>query len=181
MPSLPTVFDDRSYSAKTHVTLPSLTGAQYRATYSNDKPKNQDGVTELATHYLDALIDFIDHMSYLDSTVPTEESHVSGPCRSAEFAWTGAEIIDGLLDEMREGDGGRYERDERTLEIQAALEGLAFQTCWRKASEVWTKVQGYRQGLGDKEWQKLAEKFTIPVSFHRQSFSFGSTFFCDPR
>ncbi|XP_068448291.1 ATPase family AAA domain-containing protein 5b isoform X2 [Clinocottus analis] len=129
---------------------------------------------------LDALADFFDLVSYLDSTTPAAAaaaSLISGPCRPEAFVWTGAEIKDGLLDEMRdeeeeeEEEVGRTLSLERLLDIQAAVEGLAGHRCCRRMSE----AQKYRLELGDA--QRGAEGLTSP---QRRSLTFSAHPPCSP-
>ncbi|KAM4603647.1 ATPase family AAA domain-containing protein 5b [Polymixia lowei] len=174
-----TGFDSRSSSSvtlnlKPRKTSLSLKGIHLRSPSSDDKTKTERNATKLATRCLDALTDFTDLMSYLDATMPTAEAG-----GSEEFVWTGGHIEDGLLDEMREEEEGRGGR-ERLLEIQGAVEGLGFHSCWCRVSEVWIQAQRCRQELGDEEWGRLVEKLTFPVSSHRQSFSFSLLPLCKP-
>uniref|UniRef100_A0A4W5Q1Z8 ATPase family AAA domain containing 5b n=1 Tax=Hucho hucho TaxID=62062 RepID=A0A4W5Q1Z8_9TELE len=106
----------------------------------NDKLQTEkaDG---LVYHCLDAITDFMDLMSFIDTSLPSESPHKAGPCRPGAFLWTGAEVKDGLLDEMREEDGGCRWWCERTLEIQAAVEGLGFHRCLARVSEGWAGSQ----------------------------------------
>ncbi|XP_034754315.1 ATPase family AAA domain-containing protein 5b isoform X2 [Etheostoma cragini] len=134
------------------------------------------------THCLDALSDFFDLMSYLDSTTPAAAAlHGSGSCRPEAFVWTGAEIKDGLLDVMgEEGEVDRIWRQERLLDFHAAVEGLGCHRCCWQVSEAWTEAQNYRQELGDVRWGKLMETLTLPVTSKKQNLSFRLQPLCAP-
>uniref|UniRef100_A0A3B4Y042 AAA+ ATPase domain-containing protein n=1 Tax=Seriola lalandi dorsalis TaxID=1841481 RepID=A0A3B4Y042_SERLL len=145
------VFDTTSPSTLTHKpqsTSLSLKGARSRLPSSSDKTEQKSA--QVATDCLDALTDFFDLMSYLDATLPAAAKLVSGSCSPESFVWTGADIKDGLLDEMSE-EGGRSWSQERLSDIQAAAEGLGFHRCWWRVSEVRTEAQKYSQELEDKE------------------------------
>ncbi|XP_033481293.1 ATPase family AAA domain-containing protein 5b isoform X1 [Epinephelus lanceolatus] len=141
---------------------------------SSSRDKSEQNAAKVATDCLDALTDFFDLMSYLDSTIPTAAAPlVSGSCRPEAFVWTGAEIKDGLLDEISEDEEvDRIWNQEKLLDIQAAVEGLGCHRCCQRVSEAWTEAQKYRQELGDARWEKLAERLTPPSSSRRQSLSF---------
>lgn len=164
-------FDPTSSSSMAqtpHRTLSSK-GSHSRATSLRDE--TEQNIARASTNSLDALTDFFDLMSYLDATVPVPARLVSGLCQPGEFVWTGAEIKDGLLDEMseEEDDDGRSRSQERLFDIQAAVEGLGCRRCLRSVSEAWTEVQQY---LGDKRLGRLAESLTSPTSSQTQSLSF---------
>uniref|UniRef100_A0A8C8GND8 AAA+ ATPase domain-containing protein n=1 Tax=Oncorhynchus tshawytscha TaxID=74940 RepID=A0A8C8GND8_ONCTS len=143
----------------------------------NDKLQTEKAADGLVYHCLDAMTDFMDLMSFIDTSLQSESSHKAGPCRPGAFLWTGAEVKDGLLDEMREEDGGCRWWCERTLEIQAAVEGLGFHRCLARVSEGWTgsqRLEGEQRG-------RVMEKLTLPVALPRQSFNVNQTTSCDPR
>ncbi|XP_042283266.1 ATPase family AAA domain-containing protein 5b isoform X1 [Thunnus maccoyii] len=152
-----------------------------RAQSSDDK--TEPNADKVATDCLDALTDFFDLMSYLNATKPAAEPLISGSCRP-EFVWTGAEMKDSLLDEMREEEEeeeeGRSCCQERWLDIQAAVEGLGFRRCWRRVSESWTEAQKCRQELGGTRWGKLVETLTLPVSADRESLGYSFQPLCAP-
>ncbi|XP_044044944.1 ATPase family AAA domain-containing protein 5b isoform X2 [Siniperca chuatsi] len=166
--------DATSSSSLTQTPLPSKSS---RAPSSRDK--TEQNAAKVATDCLDALTDFFDLMSYLDATMPAAEPLVSGSCRPEAFVWTGAEIKDGLLDEMSEEEG-RSRSQERLLDIQAAVEGLGCHRCCWRVSEACTEAQKYRQELADTRWGRLVERLTLPASSKRQSLSFSFQPLCAP-
>ncbi|XP_045072394.1 ATPase family AAA domain-containing protein 5 isoform X2 [Coregonus clupeaformis] len=143
----------------------------------NDKLLTEKKADGLVYHCLGAITDFMDLMSFIDISLPSECPHKAGPCRPGAFLWTGAEIKDGLLDEMREEDQGSWRWGcERTLEIKAAVEGMGFQRCLARVSGVWTgsqRLEGEQRG-------RVMEKLTLPVAPHRQGFRVSQTTSCDP-
>ncbi|KAG8014881.1 ATPase family AAA domain-containing protein 5 [Nibea albiflora] len=148
---------------------------------SGSRDKTKRNAAKVTSDCLDALTDFFELMSYLDATMPPAEPFVSGSCRPEAFVWTGAEIKDGLLDEMseEEEEGGSCSQ-ERLLDIQAAVEGLGCHRCLWRVSEVWTDAQKYRQDLGDVRWGRLVERLTLPASSKTQSLSFSLHPLCAP-
>uniref|UniRef100_A0A3Q1BV08 AAA+ ATPase domain-containing protein n=1 Tax=Amphiprion ocellaris TaxID=80972 RepID=A0A3Q1BV08_AMPOC len=127
-------------------------------------PSSSDKTEQKVTSgCLEALTDFFDLMSYLDATLPAAEMLVSGSCTPEAFIWTGAELKDGLLDEMSEEEGWSWSQ-ERLLDIQAAVEGLGCRRYWWRMSEVWTGAQKDRQKLEDKN----SSESTVPLhSLHK--------------
>ncbi|KAI3353305.1 hypothetical protein L3Q82_019846 [Scortum barcoo] len=155
-------------------TSPSI--SQKRTFSSKSAPysryKTKQNAARLATDCLDALTDFFDLMSYLDATTPAAAPLTSGSCRPDAFAWTGAEIKDGLLDEMNEeeeGEVGKSQSKERLFDIQAAVEGFGCHRCCSRVSV----AQKYSQ-------ETRLERLTLPASSKRRSFSFSFQPLCDP-
>lgn len=144
-----------------------------------DSRDAKQSAANLATDCVDALTDFFDLMSYLDATMPAAAPLVSGPCRREAFIWSGAEIKDGLLDEMRVEEGGRSLSQDRLSDFQAAVEGFGCRRCLWRVSEALTEAQKYRQELGDTQW-RLVERW-LPASAKKQSFSFIFQPPCAPR
>uniref|UniRef100_A0A3Q1F5P5 ATPase family AAA domain containing 5b n=1 Tax=Acanthochromis polyacanthus TaxID=80966 RepID=A0A3Q1F5P5_9TELE len=136
-------------SHKPHIT--SLNETPPSSPSSSDKTEQK-----VTSGCLEALTDFFDLMSYLDATLPAAEMLLSGSCTPEAFVWTGAELKDGLLDEMSEEEGWSWSQ-ERLLDIRAAVEGLGCHRYWWRVSEVWTGAQKYRQKLEDKKWGRLVE------------------------
>lgn len=177
-------FDATSSSSliqKPQRTSLSLKATNLRAPSSDDN--TEQNPAKVATDCLDALTDFFDLMSYLDATIPAAEWLISGSCRP-EFVWTGAEMNDSLLDEMREEEeeeDGWSCCQKKLLDIQAAVEGLGFCRCWRRVSESWTEAQRCRHELGGTMWGRLVETLTLPVSARRESLSYSLQPLCAPR
>ncbi|KAM7394091.1 hypothetical protein PAMP_020911 [Pampus punctatissimus] len=177
----PAVFDATSSSnlaQKPQRTLSSSKAAHLRAPSSDDK--TEQNADKVAADRLHALTNFFDLMSYLDATMLVAEPLISGSCRP-EFVWTGAEMKDSLLDEMRDEEVGGSCCQERLLDIQAAVEGLGFRKCWRQVSESWPEAEKCRQELrGTTRWGSLVERLTCPVSANRESLSYSFQSFCTP-
>ncbi len=144
------------------------------------RDKTEQIAAKVATDCLDALTGFFDLMSYLDATMPAAAPLVSGPCTPEAFVWSGAEIKNGLLDEMSEEGGGRSSSGEGLLDFQAAVEGLGCHRCLWRVSEAWTEAQKYREELGDTRWRQLVERL-LPASSKRQCLSFAFKPPCAPR
>ncbi|TNN70983.1 ATPase family AAA domain-containing protein 5 [Liparis tanakae] len=131
----------------------SLTPHPQRASSSRDEP--EASAARAATGGLDALADFFDLVSYLDSTTPA----AAAPLIAGPFVWTGAEIKDGSSDEMREDveeEVGRILSQERMLDIRAAVEGLGCHRCCWRMSGALTEAQQHRRELGDARGGRLA-------------------------
>lgn len=127
---------------------------------------------------LEALTDFFDLISYIDANLLCAGTRVSDSCTPEAFVWTGAEIKAGLLDEMREEEEeeeGSSWSQERLLDLQAAVEGLACHRCLCRMSEV-----GTGQAPEDQRWGRLVERLALTSSKkHNLSFSFQPL--CEPR
>ncbi|CAK6953430.1 ATPase family AAA domain-containing protein 5b [Scomber scombrus] len=163
---------------KPQTTSLTFHATHFRALSSDDR--TELNAAKVTTDCLDALTDFFDLMSYLDATIPSAEPLISDPCRP-EFVWTGAEMKDSLLDEMREGEQeGRCCRQDMLLDIQAAVEGLGFRRCWRRASESWTEAHRCIQKLGGTRWGRLMETPKLPVSVNKKSLSYSFQPLCAP-
>lgn len=147
---------------------PSPKGTPLGSQGSVDKT-GAKGLDRLTHRGLDALTHFVDLMSYLDSTVATVEPHVSGPCVSKDFFWTGAELKDGLVDEMREEEEGErtWRQRERLSEIQAAVEGLGFHVYWGRLSAVDSGAPACSQEVGGVEQEEPMDRLSLPGSTHR--------------
>lgn len=129
------------------------------------------------SHCLDAVAEFLDHMSYLDSSLIVHPSPEVGSVHR-KMVPACAEVKDGMTDEPRvECDRGSYVRRKRVLEIQAAVEALSFQKCRIAVAEAWDKVQQLEGELG----KEAAAELTLPVAPHRKDFSFTQDGPCQPQ
>ncbi|AWP05813.1 putative ATPase family AAA domain-containing protein 5 isoform 2 [Scophthalmus maximus] len=154
-------------------------GARSRIPRSSDNSEQMSA--KVATDSFDALTDFFDLMSYLDVTLPAAAPLAAGLYRpESAFVWTGAEIKDGLLDELNEEEGGSSWSQERLLDIKAAAEALGCHRCWWQVSQAWTEAQTYRRELEDEKWVKMVERLTFPASAKGQSLRFSFQPPCAP-
>uniref|UniRef100_A0A3B4ZZI8 ATPase family AAA domain containing 5 n=1 Tax=Stegastes partitus TaxID=144197 RepID=A0A3B4ZZI8_9TELE len=102
---------------------------------TSSSPSSRDKTVQKATSdCLEALTDFFDLMSYLDATVPTAGKHILSSCTPEGFVWSGAELNDGLLDEMSKEECLSWSQ-EKLLDIQTAVEGLGCRRCLWRVSE----------------------------------------------
>ncbi|XP_029358814.1 ATPase family AAA domain-containing protein 5b isoform X2 [Echeneis naucrates] len=124
-----------------------------------------------AADCLNALSDFFDLLSCLDVTLPAEAQLDSGSWRPEAFAWTGAEIKDGLLDEISD-EGGWNWSQKRLLDIQAAAEGFGFHRCWGQMSTAWAETQKYTQELEDTQQEGQVDRLIFSATPKRQSLRF---------
>ncbi|KAI1896772.1 hypothetical protein AGOR_G00098260 [Albula goreensis] len=145
-----------------------------RARKAHQSPDEQKS-SELVSQCLGSLAEFMDHMSFLDSSLYHQHPQTEGACRPGTFGWTGAEIKNGLLDEPRMEDMGRGGW-ESLAEIHATVEHMSFQRCQTKVSEGWAKAQGLQGELRERAVSQL----TLPVGPHRRGLSFCQTSPCEP-
>ncbi|XP_035035999.1 ATPase family AAA domain-containing protein 5 [Hippoglossus stenolepis] len=124
---------------------------------------------------LASIADFLDNMSYLDSSLHV---HPEGGDNHRRMTPVGAVVKDGMTDESRvETDRGSWETGERVLEIQAAVEALSFHRCRCSAAEAWDKAQQLEGELG----HEAAGELTLPVAPHREGYSFSQEGPCQPQ
>uniref|UniRef100_A0A665X8D6 ATPase family AAA domain containing 5b n=1 Tax=Echeneis naucrates TaxID=173247 RepID=A0A665X8D6_ECHNA len=133
-----------------------------------------------AADCLNALSDFFDLLSCLDVTLPAEAQLDSGSWRPEAFAWTGAEIKDGLLDEISD-EGGWNWSQKRLLDIQAAAEGFGFHRCWGQMSTAWAETQKYTQELEDTQQEGQVDRLIFSATPKRQSLRFSIQPLCAQR
>uniref|UniRef100_UPI003AAECB60 ATPase family AAA domain-containing protein 5 isoform X2 n=1 Tax=Centroberyx gerrardi TaxID=166262 RepID=UPI003AAECB60 len=122
------------------------------------------------SHCLESMADFLDNMSYLDSSLLVHTSPRADDTHRRMFSFpVCAAVKDGMTDEPRvEFDGGSCVGRERVLEIQAAVEALSFQRCRAAVAEAWDEAQALEGELG----KEAAAVLTLPVAPHREGFSF---------
>ncbi|RVE76315.1 hypothetical protein OJAV_G00008360 [Oryzias javanicus] len=130
------------------------------------KPKRESWIPNEADS-LRALADFLDLMSYLDTTLPNAGPPVCRSSCSGAFIWTGAALGDGFLDQIgeEEEEERTCESKERLLDIRAAVEGLGFRICSRSASEAWILPHIEEQERGRLDERVTTEKPTLSFTF----------------
>ena len=123
---------------------------------------------------LESMADFLDNMSYIDSSLlfHSEGGYVH------RISPVSAVVKDGLTDESRvETDRGSGLTRGRVLEIQAAVEALSFRKCRSSVADAWDKVQLLEGELG----KEAAVDLTLPVAAHREGYSFTQDSPCQPQ
>lgn len=129
----------------------------------------------LVSQCLESIGDFLDNMSYMDSSLLVHPE-VDGIHRRTSPI--GATVKDGLTDESRvETDRGSRVRGERVLEIQAAVELLSFHRCQASVAETWDKAQKLEGKLG----KEAAAELTLPVASHCEGYNFTQDNPCQPQ
>ncbi|KAM9745967.1 ATPase family AAA domain-containing protein 5 [Menidia menidia] len=122
---------------------------------------------------LESMADFLDNMSYLDSSLLFHPGSRHTRRKSA----VSAVIKDGMTDES---GAEPFRGDWSTpgcLEIQAAVEALSFHRCQASVAEAWDKVQ---QLPGEVRKEAVAE-LSLPVAPHQEANSFTQDGPCEPR
>ncbi|KAJ8264082.1 hypothetical protein GJAV_G00144890 [Gymnothorax javanicus] len=142
-----------------------------------DRSPEEQRSSELLSRCLGSLAEFMDHMSFLDSSVEHRRWQPEGACRPGAFGWAGAEVKSGLWDEARVEDGSGAGR-ESSAQIRAAVEGLSFRRCESSVSQVWAQAQELREDLGGES--QLLNQLTLPVGPHRTALSVCQTSPCQP-
>ncbi|KAL7829690.1 hypothetical protein AOLI_G00305750 [Acnodon oligacanthus] len=125
---------------------------------------------------LSSFAEYLDQMSFLDSSLHYQPPQTEGACRPHAFHCTGAEIKSGMTDEVRLECGGRMS-GFHLEEINAVIQSLSFWKCRAEVSEAWHKVQG----LEEEVRSEAVEELTLPVASHRQSFNLAHSTPCEPR
>lgn len=123
---------------------------------------------------LDSIGDFLDSMSYMDSSLLA--------CHGGDIhrrnSPVHAAVKDGMTDESRvEIDRLSWGRREGELEIQAAVEALSFHKCQLAVAEAWDKAQQLKGELG----KEAAAELTLPVASHHEGSSFTQDSPCQPQ
>ncbi|XP_035262190.1 ATPase family AAA domain-containing protein 5b [Anguilla anguilla] len=131
--------------------------------------------SELVSSCLGSLAEFMDHMSFLDSSLHHQRWQPEGACRPGAFGWTGAAVKNGLSDEPRVEDASGACWGS-SAQIRAAVESMSFRRCRSRVSEAWAEPQGLQAELGEPGVGQL----TLPVGPHRTGLSFCQTSPCEP-
>ncbi|XP_058848280.1 ATPase family AAA domain-containing protein 5-like isoform X2 [Acipenser ruthenus] len=131
--------------------------------------------SRLVSQCLDSLSEFLDHMSFLDSSLLKEHVEKEGPCKWDQSRWSAAEIKNGLSDERR-SEGCDWWGSRSSAEIKVAVEALSFQKCRTVISEAMEGTLSQCKELG----KDPTEELTLPVSAHRNGVSFIQSAPCKP-
>ncbi|KAM6957192.1 ATPase family AAA domain-containing protein 5 [Aplochiton taeniatus] len=144
-------------------------------------PLTQDERTKSipVSHCLGSLADFLDNMSFLDSSLRLHTSPAGGHLHKRPPSLSSrAEVKDGMTDEPREGcEEVGWAETERAVEIQAALEAMSFHRCRSRVAEAWGKAQALEGELGVKTVAEL----TLPVAAHRHGIKLTQDSLCKPK
>ncbi|KPP79183.1 ATPase family AAA domain-containing protein 5-like [Scleropages formosus] len=137
----------------------------------------QRRASTLVSCCLESMAEFLDHMSFLDSSLKNQDLEMEGTCRPGALGWIGAEVKSGLTDEPREAHSAGYGQWEEAAEVRAVTESLSFQRCHKEVSEVWVEAQKLEHEVQDK----VIERLSLPVALHRKGFSLFESSLCEPR
>ncbi|KAA0705810.1 ATPase family AAA domain-containing protein 5 [Triplophysa tibetana] len=125
---------------------------------------------------LDSLAEYMDHISFLDSSLHCQPLQTEGSCRPQDFCWTGAEVKSGMTDDVRLECGSQV-NGVSGEEIHAVLGHLSFRQCRAAVSKSWDKAQKLEEDI-----RREAEvELSLPVAPHSQSFSLSQTTPCEAR
>jgi len=127
------------------------------------------------THCLSSLAEYMDHMSFLDSSLHYHPLQAEGSCRPQDFGWTGAKVKSGMTDDIRLECVSRV-NSVSVDEMHAALGHLSFRKCKALVSEAWDRAQQ----LEDEIRREAEEELTLPVAPHRDGFSLAQVTPCEP-
>ncbi|KAK7167572.1 hypothetical protein R3I94_001841 [Phoxinus phoxinus] len=127
-------------------------------------------------HCLSSLAEYMDHMSFLDSSLHYQPLQAEGSCRPQDFGWTGAKVKSGMSDDIRLECVSRV-NSVSVDEIHAALGHLSFRKCKSVVSEAWDRAQQLEEEIR----REAEEELTLPVAPHRDGFSLAQVTPCEPR
>ncbi|XP_030645616.1 ATPase family AAA domain-containing protein 5 [Chanos chanos] len=133
--------------------------------------------SEPVSRCLSSMAEFLDQMSFLDSSLQYRLQQTEGACRPHDMGRTGAEVKSGMTDDVRldcDVHRGRVSAEE----IHTVLETLSFRRCRAGVSEAWSHVQELEE---EQVRQEAVEEVTLPVADHRQGFSLTEDTLCEPR
>ncbi|XP_059410946.1 ATPase family AAA domain-containing protein 5-like [Carassius carassius] len=125
---------------------------------------------------LSSLAEYMDHMSFLDSSLHYQPLQTEGSCRPQVFGWTGAQVKSGMTDDIRLECASRV-NGVNVNEIHAALGHLSLRKCKAEVSQAWDRAQQLEEEIR----REAEEELTLPVAPHKDGFSLTQTIPCDPR
>lgn len=120
--------------------------------------------------------EYLDHMSFLDSSLHYEPPQTEGACRPQDLCGAGVEIKCGMTDDVPLECGGHISGCD-VEEIRVVLGSMSFSKCKTRISEVWNKVQELEEQVRTETVQEL----TLPVAAHRQKFNLFYSKLLEPR
>ncbi|KAM9494077.1 ATPase family AAA domain-containing protein 5 [Clarias gariepinus] len=152
---------------------PASKAVRMRVELSEAEKKKSQSVSRC----LSSLAEYLDHMSFLDSSLHHETRQAEGPCKPHDLSGVGAaEVKCGMTDDVRLECGSRtcgFDSEE----IQALIGSLSFYQCKAGIAETWDKVQEFDEPVRTE----TVEELTLPVSSHRQRFRLCPSKFLEPR
>lgn len=151
---------------------PVSKAVRVRVELSEEEKKKSHSVSQC----LSSLAEYLDNVSFLDSSLRYEHPQAEGACRPQDFSGAGAEVKCGMADDVRLECGGHMSGFD-SEEIQAELASQIFYKCKARISEAWNKVQE----LEDPVKTETVEELTLPVASHRQRFNLSHSELLEPR
>ncbi|XP_055050181.2 ATPase family AAA domain-containing protein 5 [Misgurnus anguillicaudatus] len=125
---------------------------------------------------LSSLAEYIDNMSFLDSSLHCQPSQAEGICRLRDFCWTGAEVKSGMTDDVRLECSSKVTGISGE-DIHAVLGHMSFSMCRAAVSKAWDRAQHLEEDIRRDAEMELS----LPVASHRQGFSLAQNTPCEPR
>lgn len=132
--------------------------------------------SQCVSQCLSSLAEYLDHMSFLDSSLRYEPPRAEGACRPQDFNGAGVEVKCGMTDDVRLECGGHVSGFD-SEEIRAVSGSLSFYKCKARISEAWNKVQEFEEPMRTE----TVEELTLPVASHRQRFVLSHSRLLEPR
>uniref|UniRef100_A0A8C4SZY4 Uncharacterized protein n=1 Tax=Erpetoichthys calabaricus TaxID=27687 RepID=A0A8C4SZY4_ERPCA len=120
----------------------------------------------LVSKTLDSLADFLENVSFLDSSLYTEKNEKEGPCNNGVCCWSAAEIKNGLSDEARIENNVWWHSYSAT-KMKATVEALSFQRCHMQIDKALDGTLSRCIELGSDP----TEEITLPLADHRWGVS----------
>ncbi|KAG2460724.1 ATAD5 protein, partial [Polypterus senegalus] len=129
----------------------------------------------LVSKTLDSLADFLENVSFLDSSLYTEKNEKEGPYNNGVCCWSAAEIKNGLSDEARIENNVWWHSYSAT-KMKATVEALSFQRCHMQIDKALngTLIQCIELGSDS------TEEITLPLADHRLGVSLVQQAMCKP-
>lgn len=132
--------------------------------------------SQCVSQCLSSFAEYLDQMSFLDSSLYDKPPQTEGACRPQNFTGAGAEVKCGMTDDARLDCGGHVSGFD-SEEIRAVLGSLSFYKCKAGISEAWNKVQEFEELMRTE----TVEELTLPVASHRQRFVLSHSKLLEPR